>query len=1040
MRALLLAFASLLLASPGRGLDSAELLADAQRAYDADRFAEAAASFTSVLASSDDAEQIDRSAYMLATLLLFNEDADAITIVRELEGLDPGLERVVRETRDGYLDSAARALAFLRFRSAELPRATRNILATLEARLGPVQVDVALAWEREVPHATDVDVGLEGTVWLLIAEPPSFARIDRMGEIVERVPFVPPDALDAQSLATAHFAVRPDGGFQLGGHRYGPDGVARGTTRVYPPEDAAAASDGTTVFLHGDGLRAVGPDGNVRWQRLGRGRRQGSFHHPQALALDGNAIFVGESRRLQRFSLTGDFELALDAVSSGRLPSGFRLRDLSDVTISRRRVFAGHVNSESVDVYSSHFEPLTSFRMPSRRISATPDGMIFGLKDERLTAAFEVPEASRRLAPANVPRSDVPAPKSWRSETTPVHFVPLQSPPPSVRVHVSTRHMTSLSAAPSQPGGVYLGTYGGLLRWQLDSSGDGAWQHWTRMDGFPSDVVHDVHEGPDGALWVVVSGAVLLRRAGETGWHRMERDGFAVNGQAVIGDALHPGFVWIAAQRGLFRLGARSVKADFVPMERGPEEVVQLPDGRLFVRLGVDGVASVNPETGSTRVLVEMEDLRRAQGLREPTRDRWIMTLSADPAVGVLWLGTDRRELFALDLESGRLREAWIDGAIRPGCAKGEIRAQRVADTLHVLGFGCHALLRGRSKQLSLVFEHEGRGLDLLATQSSLLLATTDGLYRLRDGGGTTRIERPGSEPPDWAPVSMAEVDGQIWVGFGNHGVGIYDGERWREIEAASSVDRIRVDEQGVLAIASYGYGRAYRIGRNGTGLEWVAPGGSSWTYLRDLHFDGADWWAVGGPDPRRKHGIRRWRQGREKYWGRASGMPFGEARRILADPDEPGLLWIASDVGLVRFEKQSGTAEIVWPGDVKWLECLDDGALWAYGSGLLHYDTKTGLGSPFPFSGIPARDPRDPNVLWLVHDKKLLRVDATSGSALSEHAIGLGSLHPRGLEVLPDGEGWSAWIAATGGVVEVRIPPSSLVPAARELEVELGD
>ncbi|NNL87350.1 MAG: hypothetical protein HKP27_16940, partial [Myxococcales bacterium] len=54
--------------------------------------------------------------------------------------------------------------------------------------------------------------------------------------------------------------------------------------------------------------------------------------------------------------------------------------------------------------------------------------------------------------------------------------------------------------------------------------------------------------------------------------------------------------------------------------------------------------------------------------------------------------------------------------------------------------------------------------------------------------------------------------------------------------------------------------------------------------------------------------------------------------------------------------------------------------------------------------------------------DKQLRRVDVATGGLLSSHEIGLGTLHVHGLEILPTRSGWSAWIAASGGLVEVRV------------------
>ena len=1007
--------------------ESAALLDDAQRAYDADQFAAAADSLTNVLATATQQQDVRQAAYLLSLILLFQDGVDTAALIAAEPELDAGLHDVVAATRTGDLPRAAEMQAYLRFREHTLPLATRRLLSALESRIGGVATEYARAWEREIAHAVDVAVGDGGNVWVLVTDPPAFVRMDRRGEIVERVAFTIPETLDASGLRNAHFVVRQDGSFQLGSHRYGADGTLIDATRVYAPVDVAAMRDGTTVFLHDDGLRAVDASGGVEWQRLGRGRRFGSFNHPAAVTRDADGLVVAEMRRLQCFSESGEPVAMLDPSSGALLPEGFKLSGITDVAAAAGRLFTAHMNARTVDVYSADFKPIAIVRITGSRIAATSDGLVLALKNERLSVGFRVPEHSREIAlnrpePLRVePPDDEPA---QTLEQAPIEFIALANAPPNVRIHASTRHVTSLARGHDD---LWIGTYGGLLRWQPAQHGADRWEHWSRMQGFPSDVVHDVHVTRDGAVWVITNGAVLVRAPGTDSWRQLHRDGFAVNGKSIIGDGARPDYVWVAAQRGLLHLKAASETAGFVPMTRGPDEIVQLADGRLFARLGVDGVASVDAATGQSRVLVEMEDLERLPGLRNPARDRWIMTLSADPGAGVVWIGTNQRELAALEPDSGELLlDGWIDGALDRRCRQGTIRAQRIAGALHVLGQGCHGVQPVGEDQVTLVLTYDGRGQDLIAADGALILGTTDGLFRLQHGIAPTRIQRPGTEPPDWAPKSLTQVDGRVWVGYGNRGVGIYDGNNWREVTEVSSVDRFRAQSDDVLAIASFGDGRVARLTCGGQREAWVAPGGRSWTFLRDLYFDGDTWWAAGAPHKSRAQGIRVWREGREEHWGRQAGMPFGEARRILADPNDDETLWLATDAGLVRLNKRTRRASVVWPGDLKWLESFGTSTLWAYGSDLVRYDTRTGLGSPAPYRGLPAPDPSDPKALWLVHENGLLKIHAETGEPLARVPVGLGTLTPYGLEIVADEAGASAWIAGFGGLFEVRLPPGS--------------
>ncbi len=1000
------------------------------RAYEADDHAVAASGFAAVIESSDDAALVERSVYLLTTLLLYQEAAPVEQLVADIPGLDAGLLPVLTGVRGKRPKEAARALAFLQFREEALPRTTRLLLPGLRTRIGPAEGDYAVAWERELAHAADLSVDSKGRLWALVTEPPSFVAIERSGEVSRRVPFVPVDALGASELRRARFVARPDGGFQLGAHRYDAEGRHVASIRVQPPEDVAPLDATTTVMLHEDGLRAVGADGGLSWQRLGRGRRSGSFSWSVALALDESALFVAEKRRVQRFSRGGEFEAAVDDASLAPGGTGIRLRDIGDVAAADGRVFVGHTNARRVDVLGRGLEAIGSFAMPSRRIAAG-EGMVFGLKDERLFAAFAVPPDSRAEAErgdasgerGGSPRQDgrrEPAPGSWQVERIDIEWARLEPPPAGVRVHGSVRFTTSLAASAESEGGVWIGSYGGLMHW---SPAQGPWQQWNRTHGLPSDVVHDVFETPGGDVYAITNGAVLRRRPGESGWSRLMRGGSPVNGKGLAGEPGSRGVVWVAAQRGVLRLDPASPKAAFVPIERGAEELAWLPERRLLVRLGVDGVGRIDVQTGELTVLLEMEDLRRVPGVRAPGADHWILTLSADPASGLAWVGSDRRELFALDPETGKLTGEWIDGALRPGCQRGEIRARRVGGILHLPGAGCHLLRDPTTGRARVVFEHAGRGQDLIEIGDRLLLATTEGLHRLDARGRHEAVEPGLIAPPGWAPRSLAQVEGRIWVGHGSHGIGIYDGTQWREIEAASSVDRLRVRDDDVLAIASYGQGRAFVIDRDGARAEPLALGGFSFRALRDLHHDGRTWWAAGSTDPRRANGIRVLGPAGEEHWGREQGMPFGEVRRILPDPRRSERLWLATDVGLVRLDKQTRLAEVVWPGDVDWLACFDGRFLWARGSGLLRFDTHTGLGSPFPVSGLPAPDPDDASVVWVASQDRLVRLDVESGRVLGEHPLGLGSLAPYGLEILADPEGYTAWVAGFHGLVEVRIP-----------------
>jgi ligand-binding sensor domain-containing protein len=46
-------------------------------------------------------------------------------------------------------------------------------------------------------------------------------------------------------------------------------------------------------------------------------------------------------------------------------------------------------------------------------------------------------------------------------------------------------------------GGVWVGCYGGLMRWR-----DGKITAWTEQDGLPGNTVRALYEDQDGALWI----------------------------------------------------------------------------------------------------------------------------------------------------------------------------------------------------------------------------------------------------------------------------------------------------------------------------------------------------------------------------------------------------------------------------------------------------------------------------------------------------------------------------------------------------------
>lgn len=528
-----------------------------------------------------------------------------------------------------------------------------------------------------------------------------------------------------------------------------------------------------------------------------------------------------------------------------------------------------------------------------------------------------------------------------------------------------------LSVAQAADGYLWLGTYGGLVRF------DG-----LRFVLFDRTTVPELRHGsawrllpgPDGTLWIGTNGGGLVwLRDGELGSLRRDR---GLSSEVVTALAFgERGELFVGTRAGVDRVmrGPDGPAATRVAREDGSPvgdvfSMTRSPDGRVYVGTGTS-VFEVRAGAASP-VAAVLEDV----GVP-------VTALLAGPD-GTLWGGTSGRGLF----ERGPAGLRWHDASTG---LPGDVVSALVQDGDGNLWIGTDTagLARLRDGRAAVLTEAQGLANDSVASlaldrEGSLWVGTTrNGLSRLRDAEVLNIGPREGL-PAETVWHVFEDRDGSVWVSTSRG--------------AARLVDRV---VKGVVTPPSADP-LVRAVFRDRSGRLWLAT---------------------------RAHGLvpvdERSGTARGRGISTAEGLPSPQVRSVCEDAS--GRLFLGTAAGLAVAEKGSvrslAGVEGLPRGPILSLLSARDGRVWIgtdgaglfamTGTALTRYSTADGLGSDVVLGLFED----DRGVLWASTNGGLSRFD---GRRFAKLGLSAGLPAEVTTQVLPGRTG--LWLGGASGVARV--------------------
>ena len=481
---------------------------------------------------------------------------------------------------------------------------------------------------------------------------------------------------------------------------------------------------------------------------------------------------------------------------------------------------------------------------------------------------------------------------------------------------------------------------------------------WRSRDGLPGAWVRAIAQSPDGYLWLGTQGGLVRYGGGRMVPVQPER-AFEEAADVVGLHAARDGTLWILPARGApvcLRAGALG---GCLGEEHWPEgvrvsAVDEDAEGTLWIASS-DGIHRLRDRH------LERVQPARAWGQGNVTavhRDRQ----------GRLWVGTSAG-LF-VSAGGGALVAADPPGATLAVNAIFEARDHLwvAADHALVRVDGGAAVVAGDSVQAlrrttSVVEDRDG----------NVWVGTRAGLVRYQAGHEPETFTRADGLPDDDITAVFEDREGSLWVG--THGGGL-----------AQFTDRTLDGQAGPPSLRDQWISS---VAEDEGGVLWVG------TAL----------------------GLTRWKDGKERTFTSADGLPSDQVLAVLPGPD--GVLWIGTEKGLARW--RGGRIEVpvaidapipslLWDGDALWMGA-GEGVARLAGEQLERIPPVEGLRGVSEVRGL-ARDDR--GTMWISGGGRLLNVEG--GKLVKPSAARVGKVR----SLFRDGDG-TLWLGTRDGLVRVR-------------------
>ncbi len=855
-------------------------------------------------------------------------------------------------------------------------------------------------------------------LWLVLADPDVFVRLDADGAVVERVPFERGASGALTSPSNDPFAVLSDGRFALGAMVYGRDGRIEGERDGPQALDLWPGRDGAVFRLSGGAVERLSGTGAVlrRWGR--GGYAVGQWNDPRAVAAVRDRVYVADARsRVQRLVRDGSAPVAV-RVSSNPMTW------IADIAAdSRGRLYVATANDRGIVILDPDLRELAAIRLSVQALAVDRHGRVYSLFGDGVLEL--VPQAGG-LPPAAA-GSGVLAPDDSGADTRPAQGRPLRvdaepAPPFPYEIQSSTAEVEDLAADPRRRGRVWVATRGGLLR--VDAAADGSTtvvRYGVRQGLMRGELQSVASDGS--TVWIGGAGGLQRLRVDDGSIQTLRIADADVQGSGVRRIALdpsRPGDVWCFTWREALRLDAATQAWTVWQPPGALRDGRVLPDGTVLVAT-VDGLWQLDVAADAWRRRVGPQALDRAARQRQSPEERLELSrLEVDSAGQRVWLLSAWGAMaFRFDLRSGRLDwPAWNLGDCRPN---GLLAGGVDGDAL-IVGSRCLAAVGdAAAAQWTLAVPFQKLPAAFRDGDDRVWLGTERGLWRLSGRGAAARLDSvsSGAAEPDgtWAQ-RVIPFGGRLWVAFANRGLGAFDpaARSWRNDPGFTArVLRLSADG-GQIWAEGYGPGcqnclRRYDADVRPIGAAIDFARGPWWSAI-DFEPAGDTLWLAGnrhaGSDSIGRLGsdgtFQEWLIGDREY-----SLP----RQLAVDPELPGVLWVASpSAELVRLDSATGAIQRLRT-KVRTVRRIGRW-LWIDGDPSARLDPRSGELLELPPYSVPFAS-ADPNRVWLRKDSTLTLCELPSGTAIAQVALEAGPIYEDAVEL-----GDTLWVGSTSGLIAV--------------------
>ena len=511
----------------------------------------------------------------------------------------------------------------------------------------------------------------------------------------------------------------------------------------------------------------------------------------------------------------------------------------------------------------------------------------------------------------------------------------------------------------------------------------GTWRHYTVIDGLASMFVHDIHEDPDGMLWVAscsfdtTAGSGVSRYDGKEFVVFTTKDGLVGNDVLTIHSA-PDGVMWFGTLRdGVSRYDGKEFVNFTTEDGLANNNVVAIhrdPDGILWFGTNGGGVSRYDG--------VEFASFTTEDGLA----DNDVLAIHRDPD-GAIWFGTDGGGVSRYDGRGMGDFPRFVNFTTKDGLvSNAPIVIHRNPDGVMWFGTGYPGggISRYDGKEFINFTTRDGlvhnRVWDIHRDPDDVLWFATDKGVSRYDGKTFVNFTTADGLLSGQVEAVHRDPGGGLWFGTALGGVSRYDGESFitfttKDGLPSNIVTAVHRDSHGNLwvgtsgGIARYeGNGTDYRAPTTFASEEGTAPGSASAIHCA---LDGTVWFATGNPFGTQRGAFRYDSSGGDDSspsfinFTTADGLGYNEVRAIHSDSH--GVIWLGTaGRGISRYDGEEfvnlTTEDGLGSNSVFDIYCQPDGVIWfATWDGVSRYDGEE-------FVNFTTKDGLISNQVWSIH------------------------------------------------------------------------